>query len=273
MGDGISRVALAGEDEAHRILAQAVLEQAILAAAGERGSGWPEAEQLDQARCWYRLPAAPDRSGAPFYKTSRLDEDLKQVVGPKFFRVTRFEGKPLGEASTLIDGYRLFALQPDPPDAVLLLRDSDGDPERAAALPVGQRWLDMHRRVNPEAPVAAFGVAEPEAEAWFIACLTPAPERLAAARDALSFDPVRQPERLTSLSASATSDAKRALRFLAGEGIALDERVPAVALKAHELETLAADVCHSASQRAASCGLSRFLAEIELYIIPRVFQS
>ena len=272
MADGARRVALAGEDHAHRVLAATLLDRSILRAAPKYG-GWPEVEQLDQARAWYQIertvgPTDPPGTPQPFYRIAAIDDDMRTLTGRKFFRIARFEDQPLGEASSFVEGYRLFALQLDPPDVVVLLRDADNDPERISALPLARRWVAEHCRKNPRAPAAAFGVTAPIAEAWFVACLSPAPDRHAVACSALSFDPCRAPERLAPNDRQASHHAKRVLRFLQGEGDALDQAA-AVALKAGECEALASCITYeAASVASAATQLPSFLACLDAEITP-----
>lgn len=86
------------------------------------------------------------------------------------------------------------------PDAVILLRDSDGAvaAEKRAEIAAAVAAL---RRIEPEELPVAIGVADAKLEAWLLASIEVADGQLewrTELRQELGFDPVTQAERLTA---------------------------------------------------------------------------
>lgn len=261
-------VAVAGEDHAHRVLAMRLLDVVVL----RRGQtvGWPEEDQLDQAREWRGLQDAPEgEEHTRFYVTKKVEEDLASVLGHRF-TLLRIGDEPAGPARPFVALYTLFAQRDPVPDALIGVADSQNDPdlprhaERAAAY--------IRTRLQPKMAFA-FGVPHRDAEGWFVAALTEAdapgrPDAVAA----LKFDPLREPERLTAQPNDALRDAKRVLRFLLGRGGATLSATPSGALSREEYEALAdwtpEDLTRLSSY--AACGLAAFLEELEAKVAPRI---
>jgi hypothetical protein len=262
LADSRILVAIAGEDQAHRVLAMRLLDEVLL----ERAAGdWPEREQLDQARVWcgwLELPDAPESER--YYQFKTLDEDLRRQM-PRFFRVTRIDDQPAGEATWFISLYQLFALRQPRPDALIGMVDTD-DPDLHQA---ADRAIHYVKERLGSPMVLAFGLPYRDAEAWFVAGLVDVPARLAEARRELHFDPQREPDRLTSQPNAALTDAKRVLRFLLGEGATLQE-APSVA--APDPEGLAVRTLRDLPllERAEATGLARFVARLRSGLAPLI---
>ncbi len=166
------RVVVAGEDHAHRVLGQQMLDAALL--SRQRG-GWPERDQLDQAREWTGLADAPD---APvherFYRVQRLDDDLRAAGGGAVRRVNRINGQPAGHAAWFIGVYQLFALREPRVEAIIVIDDADGGRSTDADARRAEEYLrEQGRARDPEqrGPAVAFGVASPAAEGWALRLL------------------------------------------------------------------------------------------------------
>ncbi len=164
-----ARIAIAGEDHAHRILAQHLTDSALLRCQRQ---GWPDEDQLDQAREWTGYENQPDAPQVErFYRVHRLKVDIEHQFGPKYRRVPRIHGQPAGHASWFIDLYNLFSARHPTVDALIVIDDADGerstdeDAQRAEAF-VRDRNASQ---ADPARGLAvAFGVATPTAEGWLL---------------------------------------------------------------------------------------------------------
>lgn len=263
--DARAVVVVAGEDHAHRVLAMRLLDLVLL----ERGAptGWPDEEQLDQARVWAGPEGADDRER--FYRTNGLYDDFTRRC-PQLRPTLRIGDQPAGHAGWFVDLYRLFASQEPAPDALIGVADSQND---AGHLDEARRAATYIRQVLTPKVAFAFGVPHCDAEGWFVAALTDgdAPGRQAAKAE-LEFDPLEEPHRLTAQPNNAIRDAKRVLRFLLGRGGKTLQATKTGALSCEEYEALA-DWTVSDLPRFttyAGCGLAEFLSELRTHVAPRV---
>lgn len=265
-GDARCFIAIAGEDHAHRVLATRLSDLVLI----ERGAacGWPEQEELDQARVYVGLDR---RATEPrqFYCTTDLADGIQTLRQP--FRLHRIDDQPAGEAEWFVTLYAWFLAQPDLPDALVAMSDAQNNANAQEAADRAARYI----RDNFQRPIpVVFGVPHWDAECWFVAGLQQiAPDRLSAAAQALSFDPARQPHRLTAQPNDAIRDAKRALRFLIGAGGATLASTKTGALACEEYEALAGewDVADLARLQAhEGCGLSAFIRALRAVIAPAV---
>lgn len=138
------------------------------------------------------------------------------------------------------------------PDAVVLMRDADDQPQRLEG-------LEQARELFANADRIAVGVAIPEREAWILAGFSPTGDEeqraLARERRRLGFDPSRYPERLRG---EGKRSAKQALANLVG-----DERE-------REAQCLRSTPISRLRERGSQCGLTRFLDEIEQRIVSTI---
>jgi hypothetical protein len=124
-----------------------------------------------------------------------------------------FDGEP-GEADAAAARRAILYLKetiPDP-NAILLIRDQDDQPER-------RDGLDQARRQDHGGTVILVGLAVVEREAWVISGFDPQNEeesaRLDAERQALGFNPCERSHELTACkNDQATRSPKRVLRQL-----------------------------------------------------------
>lgn len=168
-----------------------------------------------------------------------------------------FHGEPgAPDARMLRAALMLFADQESPPDAVILRRDVDDEPERLRA-------LEQARNDTPEDGAWPFPVlgalAVPELEAWLISAWAPeTPDeetRHARIRQRLGFDPVTCAHQLTAKRAHHPKDAKRVLRELCTSGRLPDDRWATL-----HVERL--------TQLGQHTGLATFIAEIDDALLP-----
>lgn len=138
------------------------------------------------------------------------------------------------------------------PDAVVLLRDADDQPERRVGLRQAREGSIHESRI-------AIGVAEPEREAWLLAGFQPRNDQeratLAGERQRLGFDPCLEPH---SLRGEGKRSAKTALTALTRDD------------REREHQCLADTPLERLHERGASCGLAEFLDELRTRVAPVV---
>lgn len=221
-------VAVVGEDRVHHALAVALFDAILLELPDVRKARLKDAASV---RDWAPVVAGP--ADALFYDSHRDDP----LPGPRH-RENRargyIHGKPVQPgAAKLRRLYLLHAYQPQPPDLVVILQDTDNDPRLLdGAAQVAALAKDDWERASPtrKPPRLVIGLPHRDAEGWFFAAPVPADAaaRLQTAKKVLNFDPSVQPERLTSRPNHAPADAKRVVRFvLLNDGSTIGEGTPA----------------------------------------------
>ncbi len=152
--------------------------------------------------------------------------------------------------------FLFLKLEPQP-DAVILLRDSDGDLVRKESLERAR--LEMSPGTEWPFPIIV-GVAHTKRECWVLAGFEPRSEAeeeaLAELRQELGFDPRVQAENLTAAQAQAQRNAKRVLDRLVGGSQEREEDCWASC----DLEILA--------QRGRLTGLTEYVEEIRGRLVP-----
>jgi hypothetical protein len=258
-------IAIAGEDQAHRVLATRLLDRVLLERAA---GGWPSQAELDHCRVvcgWRDAEHQPEHDR--YYKFQSLKDDLQAQLGRRFFQTPRIDGEPAGKALWFIQLYRLFALRQPRPHVLIGVRDtSDASLDEAA-----ERAKHYIRQTLGSEMIVVFALPFQDAEAWFIAGLTAATTRRDDARKQLNFDPIAEAHKLTAQPNTAETDAKRVLRFLLGEGRTLRE-AHSVALPGPDLDALAERTLTDLALlgQAERTGLARFLATLRTKVAPRV---
>jgi hypothetical protein len=209
---------------------------------------WLTPEHLDSIRKW-----RGEAPGETFLKWASV-KDRAAKAGLKVFGP--FGDKPNApDALTARKALLLFAGLKERPAAVLLIRDSDGDPERKDG-----EGLKQARDPRPWPFQVIIGVAHPKQEAWVLAGFQPRnpeeSERLQTLRERLSVDPILKAHTLDAREHGAKTDIKRALRELTrGDGDR--ERQ---CLSETDLELLA--------QRGENNGLVDYLREVRERLVP-----
>jgi hypothetical protein len=147
----------------------------------------------------------------------------------------------------------LFASLDSQPDAVVLVRDSDGDPTR-------REGLEQARSTFPWPFKVVIALAEPKREAWVLAGFEPGnadeEARLRRLTERLSVDPVRKSHTLDAREHGAKTDIKRALHDLIPDDWDRErqcfEETPLDVLEQHGQEN----------------GLAAFLEEVRERLVP-----
>jgi hypothetical protein len=206
---------------------------------------WIDPEGIDLYRLWDGLDA-----GSGYLQWSKV-KGLAQQRGVKlhgrFHEETGFRN---AKAARL--ALELARKSEKPPDAVLLIRDSDGDEDRRSG-------LEQARSFKPWPFPIAIGVAHVNRECWVLAGFEPQGEEeqraLADLRRELEFDPRLRSHTLRG-KPGALRHAKLVLQRLVGEDSDREEACWADC----DLETLRA--------RGAETGLADYLDEVRTRIVP-----
>jgi hypothetical protein len=195
-------------------------------------------------------------SEQPFLKWASVKAELASKGVKGIFG--KFGGQP-GQPDAYMARLALLLLASSErrPDAVLLVRDSDGDARRREGL---EQARDFKLNGNAWPFPVLIGVAEPKRECWVLAGFDPqGPEEiewLEKSERRLSFHPIREAHRLDAREHGAKNDAKRALDELT-QGDPARER-PCLG------ETPLAVL----EERGAKTGLTAYLKEVRERLVP-----
>lgn len=199
------------------------------------GADWLHVDELDHIRGWQ-----------VFY-WKKIKQLCKQHG---IIAQGHFDGTP-GAADARAGRRALLLLSKlGAPQAVVLLRDADKQPERRAGLE--QARNSPHHQLSPRR--IAIGLATPCREAWHLAGFEPESDTerstLGSERTRLSLDPTREPH---LLSRTGDRDIKKTLATLTAAD--------------HDRETRCLD--HpDLHARGHNCGLSEFLDELDTRVVP-----
>ena len=141
------------------------------------------------------------------------------------------------------------------PDAIVLVRDTDGREDR-------RRGLEQARSAHPWKFPVVLAVAHTKRECWILAGFDPQTQveeaALAELRQDLGFDPRQRAEELSAAEPHARRNPKRVLdRLLAGRQDREED-----CWKVCELPVLA--------ERGRSTGLADYLEEVRARLVPLV---
>lgn len=199
---------------------------------------------MDSMRTWKGFEA-----GATYTKWTRIKH-----LAAEYRHGLRTHGRGQGAAKQEAEkAIRLCSLlaEPEPPDCILLVRDSDNDEGRRDAF----RSVAGQRN-----PVVLVAMPHPKREAWVLAGFIPVNAAEASAlgslRAELGFDPTERAQELTAAPEGAKRNAKRVLRQLV-EG---DSQREAVCWESADLATLKA--------RGQETGLAEFLDSLGVHLVP-----
>lgn len=248
MGDRL-RVGLAGDDEAHRILAEHLADAATRSV-----------KDLDQLREF-----VGDGRGGRLLRTGARPPREVMPSGRPRYRSQRLGPLPRGFAAVFIELTQTLA---EVTDFALVLVDEDGDDTREDAARLAAAHLFDRGFVQ-----IAFGVCNPIAEAWFVGLLAPSrPARVRALSASLGFNVDRDPHKLASKPGNARHHAKRALHFLLDSKGIDPDKYPSTTPKAAETENELAsiDIDHAHLSRLDACGLAGFFRQLVAVYVPAV---
>lgn len=212
---------------------------------------------LGAVRQWRGLD---DRTEEPFLKWAHVNEAFKSSRPSAHAGVRSIFGPFNGEAAqpdalSARKALLLFAGLKRPPKAVLLVRDSDADPERKDA-----QGLKQVREKFPWPFQVVIGMAHPKREAWVLAGFEPRTadeeSRLHKLRARLSLDPIAASHELEASTHGAKKDVKRALGELTEDDY---ER---------ELQCVEETPLAVLEQRGQKNGLAAYLNEIRERLVP-----
>lgn len=237
------RWAVVHEAEADYLIATELADRVLLGAID-----WLEDQTLEYQRVWIDRSPSGDRFAWKHIPQRARDAGIK-VHG-------HFDGAP-GQPDAAAARRALFYVRHCLPevDAVVLVRDSDGQAER-------RQGLEQARRAPGFANVV-IAVAHVERECWVISGFEPENEaeneRLQVERQHLGFDPRVQSHELTACKDdSAKRSPKRVLRALTH---ADSNRERSCWMKTPVALLI---------ERGRENGLGRFLDEVDRRLVPRV---
>lgn len=189
------------------VVCEARSDMAIACALADRvitESTHIERSTLDSHRSWCGV-----EDGTSFVAW----KDIKRLTDARKIRRAhgKMSGVPLEEdAWAARNALRMLHDATPRPDAVLLIRDSDGHASR-------KRGLEQARTNGPFSRVL-LAVPNPKREAWvligFVGRDGGEDEQLAAMRRELTLDPTREPERLNAREPGALRNIKRVVDVL-----------------------------------------------------------
>lgn len=207
---------------------------------------WIEPESLDSHRSWRGLDA-----GHSYVKWNQV-RNLSRQSGLKAHG--HFDGRPAAPDAFATRKVLLLLRMADfNSDAIVLIRDSDGDLDR---------WTGLEQaRAEWKEPIPIIlGLAHPKREAWVLAGFEAQNEEekacLLAARQSLGFDPCSRAHQLLASETGALHDAKRVLAALTGGRAAREESC----WMECRLEVLEA--------RGGENGLAAYVREIRERLVP-----
>jgi hypothetical protein len=241
-------VGLVAEDNAHVLLVQTLAYRVAV-----EHVHWLDAETLAVMCRWI---------GPRGHDDFKLPKDLEFSASGRKLRIHgKIGGEPLRPEAGM---YRrilvAFEQLASVPEIVIIARDGDGRAE--------QRRSGFHQVVEGQSwsfPVI-LAMPEPESEAWIICGFEPETDLERRRYEELlrggqlSFDPVREPHRLTSRPNDAPTDAKRVEKALMGS-----DGTRRAACLAIPLAMLA--------QRGDKAGLARFIDDLRRIFVPLVDPS
>ena len=208
---------------------------------------WLASETMDAVRKW--RGATPEASFVRW--ASVRDECQKMGIRGIFGTFGGESGRPDAFVARL--ALLLMNASKRRPDAVLLIRDSDGDFERRSG-------LEQARDARPWPFPVIIALAEPKRECWVLAGFEPKTEgekeRLVNEQRRLSFHPVREAHELTAREHGAKKDAKKVLKELTKD----DPERERACLEETPLNTL--------SERGRATGLTAYLSEVRDRLVP-----
>jgi hypothetical protein len=208
---------------------------------------WIDPESLDLHRLWRGLELKD--SHLEWHWVRRIAKE-QHLGGPH----GHFKEKPgTLDAAMARKALLLLSDATNPPDAVVLVRDTDGREER-------RRGLMQARDVKPWPFEIVLAVAHTKRECWVLAGFDPCSESeenvLAELRRELGFDPRVQAVELTAAAPNAPRNAKRVLDRLIGG----NRDREADCWMTSDLEILA--------ERGQLTGLADYLNEVRERLVP-----
>lgn len=210
---------------------------------------WLEPEVRDTVYRWSGSKALPEDRFVRWQKVR--DECQERGIKGIFGLFGGQSGRP--DAIAARWALLLFASIERKPDAVVLVRDSDGDPTR-------RDGLEQARSAYPWPFKVVIALAEPKREAWVLAGFEPGnadeASRLRGLTERLSVDPIRKSHALDASTPGAKTDIKRALRELTQDDWERERQC----LEATSLDVL--------EQRGQENGLAAFMVEVRERLVP-----
>ena len=206
---------------------------------------WIDSKELDDHRAW-----RGHEQNEPFLPWKRVRTVAKKL-GIKAHG--HFEGEPgAPDAAAARRALRVMLTIAPSLQAIMLVRDSDGDLDR-------NKGLDQARRGSSVRDTILIGVAHPKREAWVLAGFLPQDDAerngLKELKRELGFNPIEQSHRLDAQEPRAKTDIKEVLGKLC-EGLDRES----MCWQDADLNTL--------REKGKQNGLSQFILEVEKILVP-----
>lgn len=147
------RIAVAGEDQAHRALVTYLADRVLLDEAAKRAAHWINAESLQSLRTYAGRSEDDHRpEHLRFYSLARAKGDAEELpkhltIGGRRIKLHgHIDGKPLRpEAGFWRRVLLLLACDDPPPEVLIVAHDTDGDLARIKDLEQASRSLTPSR--------------------------------------------------------------------------------------------------------------------------------
>lgn len=212
---------------------------------------WLDESQLDSQRLWVREWPAGQPLTWPAIARRARDSGIRAHG--------HFDGEP--GAPDAVAARRamhyLMAVWPEPVRVVVLIRDSDRQPQRRAGL---QQAIKAHRSLL----AAVIGLAEPCREAWILAGFEPANDdevdALCVLNQELGFDPRDESHKL-----SAKSDVRRSAKGVVARLTADDHD--------RQRRCWCESSLNALTTRRAHNGLAIYLSEVRRHLVPLIVSA
>lgn len=264
----MAEVLLIGEDKAHAVLLGVLLRGVLHEEALARGPKWSWV--LDNSSSVVTLLGDLDLDHVVpglRYTSSGQKLSAPSAAGLGIKLRGRIDGEALGPEASKWRQFLVATLLSGPrPDAILIARDTDGDPRHLEGL------TQVIKALTARDDTLRIIIAAPhqDAEGWFVAGLEldqDGERRHQQLSQILGFDPLQKPEKLTAHPNDARTDAKRVLRHLLGLG-SESRPLSETELRDHH-EPLLSDLGRL-RQRGQQTGLVKFLDELAGQLIPHI---
>ena len=237
-------LAIVCEADADRALGCGLADRLLVAEVD-----WIEAENIGDYRHWRgHTPAEP------FLRRHSVS-DLAKSRGIRILARDFGEEEELLNARETRKALLLLITADSPPDAIVVVWDSDGEPERWNGMEQARRMTRV-----PTIPVV-LGLAHTKRECWILAGFAPQSDseqvRLDALRSELGFNPCARAEELT---AKHSPEDKRNAKRVHAELLQGNREREEACWRTTPLDTL--------RQQGANTGLASYLAEIREHLVP-----
>jgi hypothetical protein len=261
------RIFIACEDRHHAFVAQWLVDEMVVGSIDwlrefdldpDQPAGfWKSDDRKTSGRLW----AGRDEGEEWFDLHGWKDALADLKIGRRDLNLHgHVAGRPAGPDVKMVRACLLLAQHLAGADVAVIVRDVDTEPERCGAL------LQLREANLVPGLIAITGYAVPEVEAWFLAGFRANSEdesdRIRQASQRLSFDPTREPHKLSSQGHPPDRDAKDVFHEVLG----------ASATERDCWKRCMKGLLETVDDRGRGCGASSFLDSIRRDLLPWVHE-